>query len=348
MPVQPNLLERLLFFQLNQAPAPLLDLAGALAYQALAAAAELDLFQALSEGPMEPTELAARLESDERGILALLQALEATGYVENKGSRYANSSATEKWLVGESVFDMASAARYWSAMISEMLPQAAEFIRTGRRPYRFYDWVEAEPDLAAAFQRMMVTNATLTGDTIAKKVDLPPPAGRLLDVGGGHGAFSIIFCQRYPKLRATILDSPVTLNTARERVVQHGLAGRIELVEGDMWQIPWGEGYDCVLLFNLLHHFDLDTNKKLLAYAAGALNPGGKVAILEQVEGRVNGAASNAFVRLIALQYYLFADGRVYSAGEIGRLLTESGFSSPGFHSLTKAPGSTLAVAIKE
>jgi hypothetical protein len=69
---------------------------------------------------------------------------------------------------------------------------------------------------------------------------------------------------------------------------------------------------------------------------------------LEQVEGRVNGAASNAFVRLIALQYYLFADGRVYSAGEIGRLLTESGFSSPGFHSLTKAPGSTLAVAIKE
>ena len=348
MPVQPNLLERLLFFQLNQAPAPLLDLAGALAYQALAAAAQLDLFQVLGRGPMKPAELAAQLESEERGIRALLQALEATGYVEEKNGRYANSSATEKWLVGESIFDMASAARYWSAMITEMLPRAADVIRTGRRPHNFYDWIEAEPDLSAAFQRVMVTSATLTGDTIAKKLDLPPSAGRLLDVGGGHGMFSVALCQRYPKLRATILDSPVALTTAREMVARHGLAGRIELVEGDMWQVPWGDGYDCVLLFNLLHHFDLDTNKKLLDLAAGALNPGGQVAILDQVEGKVNGAASNAFVRLIALQYYLFADGRVYSVGEIGRMLAESGFSSPRFHSLTKAPGTTLALAMKE
>jgi hypothetical protein len=65
MPVQPNLLERLLFFQLNQAPAPLLDLAGALAYQALAAAAQLDLFQVLGRGPMKPAELAAQLESED-------------------------------------------------------------------------------------------------------------------------------------------------------------------------------------------------------------------------------------------------------------------------------------------
>jgi hypothetical protein len=249
MPVQPNFLERLLFFQLNQAPAPLLDLAGALAYQALATAAQLDLFQVLSRGPLKPAELAAQIESDERGVEALLQALEATGYVEEKNGLYANNSATKKWLVGETVFDMASAARYWSAMITEMLPQAAGIIRTGRRPYRFYDWIEAEPDLSAAFQQMMVTTATLIGDTIAKKIDLPPPAGRLLDVGGGHGMFSVAFCQRYPNLRATIVDSPVALTTAREMVVKHGLAGRIDLVEGDMWQIPWGDGYDCVLFF---------------------------------------------------------------------------------------------------
>ena len=114
-----------------------------------------------------------------------------------------------------------------------------------------------------------------------------------------------------------------------------------------MWQLPWGEAYDCILFFNLLHHFDLDTNTKLLALAAGALNPGGRVAILEQVEGRVNGAAANAFVRLIALQYYLFADGRVYSSSEIDQMLAGSGFSPARFHSLAKAPGTTLAVASK-
>ena len=42
------------FYQLNQAPAPLLDLAGALSYQTLATAAQLDLFRVLGRGPMTP------------------------------------------------------------------------------------------------------------------------------------------------------------------------------------------------------------------------------------------------------------------------------------------------------
>jgi cyclopropane fatty-acyl-phospholipid synthase-like methyltransferase len=254
---------------------------------------------------------------------------------------------TAKWLVGDTFFDMASATRFWGAALAELWPQSAGVIRTGRRSVNFYDWLEAKPDLSTAFQRMNMTSAKLIGDTVAKKLDLPASAARLLDVGGGHGLFTIILCQLYPKLQATILDSPEALNTAREMVVQHGLSERIELLEGDIWQVQWGQGYDSVLLFNLLHHFDLDTNKKLLNLAAGALNPGGRVAILEQVEGKVNGSAANAFVRLIALQYYLFVDGRVYSAAEISQMLAKTGFSAPRFHSLTKAPGTSLALATK-
>lgn len=44
MPIQLNLLERFAFFTLNAAPTPLLDLAGALGYQALSTAVRLDLF----------------------------------------------------------------------------------------------------------------------------------------------------------------------------------------------------------------------------------------------------------------------------------------------------------------
>ncbi len=70
--------------------------------------------------------------------------------------------------------------------------------------------------------------------------------------------------------------------------------------------------------------------------------------ILDQVEGKVNGAAAYAFVRLTDLQYYLFADGRVYSTAEISGLLAGTGFSKPRFHSLAKIPGSALVVATKE
>ena len=347
MPVQPSFLERFLFNQLNVAPLPLLDLAGAIAYQAMATASQLDLFATIGGGAFTPAELASQLGTNERGIQALLTALESIGYVEKKNDRYANSAMTKKWILGEGIFDLDSAAHYWGAVINQLWPAAAEIIRTGERPFRFYGWIEDNPDLSAAFQKMMVTSALLIGKEIANKLDLPTSNARILDVGGGHGLFSIILCQHYPGLKATILDSPVALKTAQEKVTQYGLDERIELVEGDLWQVPWGQGYDAVLLFNIIHHFDLGANQKLLDLAAGALKQGGQVAVLEQVDGKVFGNASNAFIQLIALQYFLFVDGRVYSAEEIGHLLTESGFEAPRFHSLVKAPGTTLALAKK-
>lgn len=51
MPIQPNFLERTAFFTLNAAPAPMLDLAGMLAYQAVSTAVRLNIFQALAERP---------------------------------------------------------------------------------------------------------------------------------------------------------------------------------------------------------------------------------------------------------------------------------------------------------
>ena len=84
MPIQPKLLERLLFYQLKLASAPLLDLAGALSFQALSTAAKLDLFSALHLKLMTSAELAVQIDARERGTRALLRALEAVGYVEEK------------------------------------------------------------------------------------------------------------------------------------------------------------------------------------------------------------------------------------------------------------------------
>jgi hypothetical protein len=55
MPIQPNILEHTAFFTLNAAPGPMLDLAGALAFQAVNTAVRLNLFNALQERPSTPT-----------------------------------------------------------------------------------------------------------------------------------------------------------------------------------------------------------------------------------------------------------------------------------------------------
>ena len=346
MPIKTNFFEHLAFFQFNAAPGPMLDLAGALAFQAVSTAVHLGLFDQLQAGPRALPDLVAALEANERGVVRLLEALQTLGYVDVSDGRYAASAMTQKWFSEDAGIDMVSAVTVWDRYLRELWPHAPQVIRSGKRPYDFYEYVAADPALSHAFQQMMVGNANLTGPDIIKKIALPDGATRLLDVGGGHGAFSIQFCQAYPGLTATIIDSAAALESARQNVADAGLAERIELVPGDLWQLDWGSSYDLVLLFNLLHHYDKETNQSLLRRARQALRRGGRVAILEQVEGNVNGSAANALVRLVALMYYLFADGRVYSLEELDGMLTGSGFGQIRAASLPKAPGNKLIMAV--
>ena len=85
---------------------------------------------------------------------------------------------------------------------------------------------------------------------------------------------------------------------------------------------------------------------KLLQKAKKSLKPGGKVAILDQITGKIPGTAVNALIRLIAMQYYLFADGRVFSRKEMTEMCSQAGFTAIQFHKLPNLPGNTLLTAV--
>jgi 2-polyprenyl-3-methyl-5-hydroxy-6-metoxy-1,4-benzoquinol methylase len=348
MPIQPNFLERTAFFTFNAAPTPMLDLAGALAFQTLSTAVHLNIFTTLAERPSTPAELAQTLHLNERGTQRLLEALASIGYVAERNGRYGNTAATEKWFLDNTVMDMTAAMTSFDAFFRDLLPHSPEIIRSGERPFNFYEYTDATPGLSDAHQRMMQGNANIVGPDIAKKIALPQTAQRLLDVGGGHGQFTIHLCQAYPQLSAAIMDGETALETAGQNITEAQLADRVELWPADLWSADWGEEWDAILLFNLLHHYDLETNRKLLNKAHAALKPGGKVAIFDQVAGKQFGSATNAITKLVGLMYYLFADGRTFTRHELTRLLVETKFQSIKFYPLRQAPGSSLLIAERE
>jgi ubiquinone/menaquinone biosynthesis C-methylase UbiE len=194
---------------------------------------------------------------------------------------------------------------------------------------------------------MMMGNARLMAPDIVKKVNLPDGPIRLLDIGGGHGMFTIQFCSAHPNLQATIIDSPEALESAKQFVAQYQLEERIELCAGDMWQMDWGQNYDLMLLFNFIHHFDANTNKKLLQKVYPALKPGGQVAILDQLEGNVFGSATQTLIKLIGFMYYLFADGRTFSKDEVNLMLNETGYKNVQFYTAAKWAGTSLVTAVR-
>jgi len=347
MPIQPNFLERFAFFTLNAAPTPMLDLAGALGYQALSTAVRLNLFNTLQERPSTLQELTQTLNCQERGLKHLLNALDGIGYVVQKNGRYHNTAMTEKWFTDGMMLDLNNAITCWDAFLRDLWPHAPEVIQSGERPYNFYNYTDSQPGLTHAHQQMMFGNANLNAPDVAKRVKLPAGPMRLLDVGGGHGAYTIHFCQAYPNLQATILDSASALKTAKQHVEAARLDGRIQLQPADIWQIDWGQDYDLILLFNFIHHYDQETNVKLLHKVYEALKPGGQVAIFDQVESKQLGSAISSLLQLISLMYYLFADGRIFSRDEMNQMLGAAHFSNVQIFTTPKWAGQSLVTAVK-
>lgn len=347
MPIRPNVLERILFFNLNVGPTPMLDLAGALAYQTVSTAVHLQLFETLAERPLSLTDLVEKLKCQERGLKFLMKALVGLGYLKEQNGRFQNTDMTTKWFLDKNGLDLKAAITCWDAFLKELWPHAPEIVQSGKRPFNFYNFSTSTPGLSHAHQQMMAGNATLNASDITKKVALPAEATHLLDVGGGHGVYAIRFCQAYPNLRATIFDSAAALETAKIHVEEAGLNGRIDLKPADIWETSWGTGHDIILLFNFIHHYDLGTNIRLLEKTFAALKPGGQVAIFDQIEGRVFGSATSTLLQLVGFMYYLFADGRIFSQDEVKQMLTENGFCDIQFFTSPKWAGQSLATAVK-
>jgi SAM-dependent methyltransferase len=104
----------------------------------------------------------------------------------------------------------------------------------------------------------------------------------MLDIGGGHGYFSVALCRRYPRLRSTVLDLPQAIRHAAPLLAREGMGDRVVHRAGDALTEDLGpNAYDIVFLAALVHHFDEETNRELMRRTARALRPGGVVAVWE-------------------------------------------------------------------
>ena len=345
MPIVPNFLERLLFFNLNQGPGPLLDLFGAVSFRIVLAALKLNIFETLHAASLTAAEVAQIIKADPLGVAVLLETLEPLGYVIRQREHYSNSAMSEKWLVRNSPHSIAAGFDYWGALLTQFWDNLEESILSGRPPVNLYEWIEDQPQVSADFQAWMVAVARLTADEIVSKVRLPATACRLLDVGGGHGMYSIALCRRYPALTATIFDSAQALEAARQNISQEQMEERISVQAGNFLTDDLGQGYDVSLIFNIVHGFSPEQNIDLLRKVAGALNVGGMIIIAEQIAGKATGSAARAVAQILGMSYFHLLGGRTYTFEEIAGWLTIVGFGQPLRKNLLRAPGNSLIIA---
>jgi demethylspheroidene O-methyltransferase len=147
---------------------------------------------------------------------------------------------------------------------------------------------------------------------------------RILDIGGGAGAFLIETLQRWPHLEGALFDLPAVTEIARERIAAAGLSSRIRIAAGDFYRDPLPQGADLGALVRVLHDHDDDKALTILKSAFAALQPNGTLLVAEPMAGaRGAKAMGDAYFGLYLLA---MGSGRPRPLPEIRSMLREAGF----------------------
>jgi hypothetical protein len=219
--VPDNILERLVLL-MGIVPTPLVQVSwGMASASTVIAGSRLGLFEALDGEELTADELAERLDTHPLATEALLNGLCGFGCIDRRDGRYRNSQLARKWLVPSSR-DSLHDAVLLLGLIQDGFASLDEVVRTGN----ILDWHHGEhgEEVWGPYLRGLGKLAKLPAGEVARRVKLGAQARRLLDVGGGHGQWSVAFCERHPQLEATVLDLPPAVPIGEALVDEAGLS----------------------------------------------------------------------------------------------------------------------------
>lgn len=352
----------------NRLPTPIAETFGAMMLaRSIEGANNLGVFNFLGQhGPSSASRICEALHLNEQIVGALLHALEGAGYLELEGDRYRNSPISARFLVEGSPQYVGNFVRYneqqrmiWLGLehiarhrdrrvtLQEVLLdmktelEAQLPAQTDEAVYNVHHGLKSK-QIWHNYMYGLRDMANLSVPELQLYLRFPRGVTRLLDVGGGHGAYSVWMCKRYPRLKATIFDLEGAAEVGREIVAREGLSDRIEYITGD---IVAREGfgtqeYDVAFSFNLIHHLKPDENVQMLRKVGRALKTGGSLVLWD--EFRDNKLKEDDFARFIGVMFLLASGGDTYSFEEVTGWMQQEGFHKVKRFSMKSAPGTGM------
>jgi len=255
---------------------------GFMASKALFAALDFDLFTHIAGGIDQVPALASATGISENRLVTLLAALKSVGLIAERGGRLINAPATSKFLVAGAPGDFRDYVRLVNGALGYEAFRHLSGALRGERVFPdkgFYEGLFYSAGIGGEqFSSAQHSGSLGPARLMAKRIDLRDRR-RLLDAGGGSGAYTLAFCAANPQLKATILDFPQTVETARRYARQSGLEDRVAHAPGNAVTTDWPAGHDVVLMsyvWSAVGKADVDV---LARRAFDALPPGGLVLV---------------------------------------------------------------------
>lgn len=298
-----------------------------------AAVSHLNLFTWLADHPATLGSLCAHFEIHIRPGDVLLTMCSALGLVTQAGGVFHLTARAREHLVEGSPWCLKP---YYDTL--KKRPQTLEFLqvlRTGK-PANWGSahtlaWAQAmENDtFADEFTAAMDCRGVVLAPALARRVDVSEHTA-LLDVAGGSGIYACALAAANPHLKAAVLERPPVDRIARKGIAKRGLADRVDVIAGDMFEAELPGGFDVVLLSNVLHDWEDPVAEALLAKAARALPSGGMLLLHDAfLDANKTGPLPVALYSALLMHS---TEGRCFSVGEMRIWLERYGLEWGGHH----------------
>lgn len=299
------------------------DLVGWWSTDTLASAVACGLTDAL---PGEAGDLAARCELTTDGAERLLRALGELGIVEEASGRWC-VSPRGAFLRSEHPLSLAGAAVEYAGPLRDRWRHLLEALRSETwSPPDVFAEVAGDAHRTERHGRMLASYAA--HDYPAVAAALPVRAGeRVIDAGGGTGILARAILDLHPELHVSIIERPEVV-----AMITDTAAGRLRPLAGDLFA-PWPTRGDLIVLARVLHDWDDERALVLLRRARHALEPGGRLAIVEMLRDERGFGGALCGLHLLAV-----SGGRERTLSEYARLLDVAGFAAPTHHPVAALP----------
>lgn len=285
-------------------------------------AQRLDIFTRLDNHPAPCDDLARECQSDPRGLDILLVTCTALGLLKRKNGVYSNTALSDTFLVkGRPRYQggIVSMFESWYPAWGNLHDAVVNGKPVVEKPH------DQGPEALRAYIYGMHYRAIAQGELLAKHINLSKHR-RLIDVAGGPGTFDILFCKAYPKLSATVLDLPQTLEVTKEIVASFQMSERVETKAGNYLEDEsFGEGYDTLLLSSMFNQESPQVIKEIMRKSYNSLVPNGLV--ISQDQMLTPDKTGPLLSALIGVNQLLHTPGgNAYSSKELSDWLKEAGF----------------------
>jgi len=320
-------------YRLNQrllpAPAAMLEMIIATwTSQAITAAAQLGVADALAEGPLTIDELAVRVGADVDALRRLLRALISRGVFRRRSDgRYVLNDLADTLRSSAPVSTAWAAQFYGSREQRERWTMLVDSIRTGQsivpvlHGMNSFEYFAEKPDLAELFNRTMTSISELTDEAVVAGYDFGCYP-TIVDVGGGHGALLAAILATAPASRGVLYDQAQVLASAPSLLRKHKVADRVRVEAGSFFDsVPVGG--DVYVLKNIIHDWPDEKAVQILRNVRAAVGPHAAVLLVELV---IPDHDRDFPGKWADLEMLLNLSARERTAAEYRNLLSQAGF----------------------